>query len=147
VDLPCSSATRGVLPRSLSCVAAGFSDSVVRVYNLEQMGNARSKLPKYHKHQLQSAKRQRGAAGELEPGIDVDTEMAELQVRRLNSNWLALTPIEPGWYCCTALACFCAGGWDAAPVTCAVLGSCVILRTAPHRFRNCTNYQQRQIVP
>jgi hypothetical protein len=69
-----------VLTGLLSCVAAGFSDSVVRVYNLEQMGNARSKLPKYHKQQLQSAKRQRGAAGELEPGIDVDTEMAELQV-------------------------------------------------------------------
>lgn len=64
-------------------LAAGFSDSVVRVYNLEQMGNARSKLPKYHKHQLQSAKRQKGPGGErveIEPGIDVDTEMAELQV-------------------------------------------------------------------
>lgn len=63
--------------------AAGFTDSVVRVYNLGQMGNARAKLPKYHKHQqLQAAKRLRGLGGELEPGIDVDTEMAELQVGR-----------------------------------------------------------------
>lgn len=55
----------------------------MRVYNLEQMGNARAKLPKYHKHQqLQAAKRLKGLGGELEPGIDVDTEMAELQVGR-----------------------------------------------------------------
>jgi hypothetical protein len=51
--------------------AAGFSDSVVRVYNLEKMGNARAKLSKLHK-------RQKGDG--LEPTIDVDTELAELQV-------------------------------------------------------------------
>jgi hypothetical protein len=41
------------------------------VYNLEKMGNARAKLPKQHK---------RPKGDGLEPTIDVDTELAELQV-------------------------------------------------------------------
>lgn len=56
--------------------AAGFSDSVVRVYNLEKMGAARSKLTK----QLSRQEKRGRAEDGLEPTIDVDTEMAELQV-------------------------------------------------------------------
>ena len=57
--------------------AAGFSDSVVRVYNLEKMGAMRSKLTKQLNRQEKRARAEDG----LEPTIDVDTEMAELQVR------------------------------------------------------------------
>lgn len=51
------------------------------MYNLELLGKARTRLSKQHKQQLQDAKRQKGGSGDrVESTIEVDTEMAELQV-------------------------------------------------------------------
>lgn len=64
-------------------LAACFSDSVIRLYNLQQLGRARTNLSKQHRSSRPDAKRQKGPGGErveLEPGIDVDTEASELQV-------------------------------------------------------------------
>lgn len=61
-------------------LAAGFSDSVVRMYNLESLGKARTKLSK-RKEFAHDPKRQKGGSGDrVEPTIEVDLETAELQV-------------------------------------------------------------------
>lgn len=66
--------------------AAGFSDSIIRIYNLDQLGRARSRLGRQHRTgRPEPNKRHKGSSGDrgadMEPAIDVDTEAAELQVR------------------------------------------------------------------